>query len=327
MSTSDRSSVVPVPSDAPRDFHFRYTVQKGHFLQSEDGTDDQTFDFKTQNFGLINRSYDTDIDEEPPQWTRFSNHVRVLEHSKKPNESFKVLFLGRHGQGWHNVAEAKYGTKAWDCYWSVLNGTDDITWSDAHLTTTGESQALDVNKLWTSQLPHGIPAPETYYISPLTRTIQTAELSFANLSLPASRPYKPVIKELLREALGVHTCDRRSTKTEIETAFPHLVFEPDFSEADLLWEAEYREPISARTYRFSMLLDNIFAEDTHVFLSLTSHSGAIGSILEVLGHRAFGLETGGVIPVFVKAERVQGARMVPPKEPSDAPPLCEEPPI
>ena len=49
-------------------------------------------------------------------------------------------------------------------------------------------------------------------------------------------------------------------------------------------------------------------------------------MLEVLGHRKFALETGGVIPVVVRAERVQGKRAVPPWEPSDAPPKCEEPP-
>jgi len=49
-------------------------------------------------------------------------------------------------------------------------------------------------------------------------------------------------------------------------------------------------------------------------------------MLEVLGHRAFALETGGVIPVFVKAERVHGKREVPPKEPSASPPLCDGPP-
>jgi hypothetical protein len=31
-----------------------------------------------------------------------------------------VLFLGRHGEGYHNVAEAKYGTAAWDVRISSL---------------------------------------------------------------------------------------------------------------------------------------------------------------------------------------------------------------
>lgn len=108
--------------------------------------------------------------------------------------------------------------------------------------------------------------------------------------------------------------------------FTHLTFEPGFSDPDVLWEKDYREPRSARRYRLAQLLDDIFASDDNVFLSLTSHSGAIGSILEVLGHRTFALETGGVIPVFVKAERVEGKREAPEKEPSDAPPMCDGPP-
>lgn len=249
-----------------------------------------------------------------------------------------MLFLGRHGQGWHNVAESKYGTKAWDCYYSFLDGYDGLVWADAQLTPVGQQQAKDVNALWEEQLKEGLPAPETYYVSPLTRTIQTADLSFQTLSLPAGKPYKPYIRELLREALGVHTCDRRSTKTQIENAFPHVTFEPNFSNPDPLWEADYREPASARRYRLATFLDDIFASEAsdseasdgqggNVFLSLTSHSGAIASILEAVGHRSFKLETGGVIPVFLKAERVEGKREVPEKEPSEAPPMCDEPPV
>lgn len=42
MSTLD---TTPVPAEPPRDFHFKYTVQKGFFLQSEDSTDDKKFDY------------------------------------------------------------------------------------------------------------------------------------------------------------------------------------------------------------------------------------------------------------------------------------------
>ena len=237
-----------------------------------------------------------------------------------------MLFLGRHGQGWHNVAESKYGTKAWDCYYSMLDGYDGVIWADAHLTPVGEQQALDVHDLWAQQLAQGLPAPERYYVSPLTRTLQTADLSFANLSLPPAKPYKPYVVELLREALGVHTCDRRSTLSQIASLFPHATFEPGFPDADELWEKDYREPASARRYRLATLLDDIFASDENMFLSLTSHSGAIASILEAVGHRAFRLETGGVIPVVLRAERVEGDREVPPKEPSEAPPMCDGPP-
>ncbi|KAI4645202.1 hypothetical protein J4E93_006002 [Alternaria ventricosa] len=328
MGTTNHTSTVPVPAEPALDYHFKYTVQKGVFMQSEDETDDKSFDFKTQNFGLIDRSYPGEDDSEEKQWRRLEKYVASLEAAKKEGESYKVLFLGRHGQGWHNVAETKYGTKAWDCYYAALDGFDGITWADANLTTVGQDQALAVNKLWAEQLSLGIPPPQTYYVSPLTRTIETANLSFKSLPLPESRPYKPFIKELVREALGVHTCDRRSTAAYIKATFtdPPLTFEPGFSNEDLLWEAGYREPRSARRYRLATFLDDVFATDDNVWLSFTSHSGAIGSMLEVLGHRTFALETGGVIPVFVKAERVAGKREVPPKEPSASPPLCDGPP-
>lgn len=106
-----------------------------------------------------------------------------------------------------------------------------------------------------------------------------------------------------------------------------MTFEPGFAEDDELWEKDYREPESARRFRLATLLDDVFGSDGNVVLSLTAHSGAIASILEVLGHRVFRLETGGVIPVVVRARRVVGGRQRPPWEPSDAPPMCDEPPV
>ncbi|KAF2186159.1 phosphoglycerate mutase family protein [Zopfia rhizophila CBS 207.26] len=315
--------------DAPRSTHLKYSTVKGYFMQSEDDTDSSNFDFKKENFGLINREYDTDhahgSDEKKSQWQRFEQYVRHLNEKSEYGVQYKVLFLGRHGQGWHNVAETKYGTAAWDCYWSMLDGADGITWSDAHLTDVGKGQAQDVRKLWKSLLPKdegGFPAPESYYVSPLTRTIQTADITFHGLYLPDDRPYKPVVKELLREAIGVHTCDRRSTATYIRKTFPHVKLESGFSEEDPFWTADYREPRSARKYRMTQLLDDVFSHDEGAFLSFTSHSGAIASILEAIDHRPFDLETGGVIPVFVKAESIPGEREKPPYEPSEAPPAC-----
>ncbi|KAF1917698.1 histidine phosphatase superfamily [Ampelomyces quisqualis] len=319
FNMANNSHSVPVPAEPPSDFHFKYTVLKGYFMQSEDSTDDTTFDFKKSNFGLINRTYPTDTPSSSShQWKRFETHIRSLAK----DDNIKVLWLGRHGQGWHNVAESKYGTKAWDCYYSALNGADNITWSDAHLTPTGSSQALAVHDLWAQQLPNGIPMPDKFIVSPLTRTIETADLTFQGLSLP----YQPYIKELVREVLGIHTCDRRSTLTHLTSTYPHLTFEPNFSDPDLLWETNYREPLDARKYRLATFLDDVFAHESGVFVSMTSHSGAIASMLDVVGHREFQLETGGVICVVVRAERVEGKREVPERGPSDGPEMCDGPP-
>jgi broad specificity phosphatase PhoE len=91
---------------------------------------------------------------------------------------------------------ASHGLTAQQCYYSVLDGADGITWSDAHLTGLGQDQAKNVHDLWRKLLAKGIPPPERYYVSPLTRTIETADLSFKELALGDDRSYKPQIKEV-----------------------------------------------------------------------------------------------------------------------------------
>lgn len=66
------------------------------------------------NFGLIEKHYDEHlgVNQTDSQWRRFDAHIQRLNASE--TKKFKVLFLGRHGEGVHNVAERKYGTKKWD---------------------------------------------------------------------------------------------------------------------------------------------------------------------------------------------------------------------
>ena len=151
-----------------------------------------------------------------------------------------------------------------------------------------------------------MPAPQSYYTSPLYRCLQTANISYAGLDLPANRPFVPVVKELLRECMGEHTCDRRSSSTVIHEAFPDFQIEPGFSEEDVLWQADHRETHAEHDIRTQELLDDVFEHDEHTFLSFTSHSGAIASLLRVMQHREFRLPTGAMIPVVVKAIELEG---------------------
>ena len=159
-------------------------------------------------------------------------------------------------------------------------------------------------------MKHGIPLPQRYYVSPLRRCLDTAELTFGGLPLTKERQFKATVKELLRETMGVHTCDQRSSKSRIfnlfEQAFSHgdFVFEDGFLEADELYQPDHRETNAETDARLRLLLDDVFAHDESECISLTSHSGAIASILRVVEHREFALQTGAVIPVLVRAEKV-----------------------
>ncbi|PYH87609.1 phosphoglycerate mutase family protein [Aspergillus ellipticus CBS 707.79] len=296
--------------------HWQFSIVPGCFLQSEPSTDASTFDYVSSNFGLIPRTYPTD-DSLPANatttttitnWDRFAHHLRTLNATSDPSVRYKILFLGRHGEGDHNVAERTYGTEKWDSYYSLLpsDPTTNATFHDAHLTSLGKSQARTAHAAWRAQLPHHIPTPESFYVSPLNRCLETASLTFEGLGVEGTQPFRPVIKELLRETIGLHTCDSRSTKTEISAAYPSYIFEPGFVENDERYSATLRESNSARDKRFRDLMQDVFENDPMEVLSLTAHSGAITSLLNVFGHRRFDLETGGVIPVFVRGERVRG---------------------
>ncbi|KAF7719718.1 Uncharacterized protein PECH_008904 [Penicillium ucsense] len=287
---------------------FSFRTVPGFFLQDEPTTDPDTFDYSSTNFGLIPRSYENDTagSKDRTQWDRFARHIVHLNTNADEGTSYKVLFLGRHGEGVHNVAERRYGTKAWDEYWSLLDGDEHGTWVDAHLTAVGIAQAQFAHDTWAKQIATGMPPPQSYYVSPLHRCCQTAAVTFEGLRIPLTDPFQPVVKELLRETMGEHTCDRRSNKSAIAAEFPHYRFEAGFVEEDELCDPQIRESDKLRNKRLLELLNDVFLTDETIFLSLTAHSGAITSILEIIGHRKFPLATGAVIPVVVKAQSMGG---------------------
>ncbi|KAI0534120.1 phosphoglycerate mutase-like protein [Xylaria digitata] len=287
-----------------------YTTTSGFFLQDDLATDPKTFDYTTVNYGLINRSYPTDNEFDrhgkKTQWQRFEHYVNTLNRNADKNTQYKVLFMARHGEGYHNAAESYYGTPAWNCYWGPLDGNGTVVWKDARLTDAGLAQCTKANEFWKHALAVSkIPAPQTYYSSPLTRSATTANLTFATLALPKSRPFVPTVKELLREGISIRSCDERSNKTTLKTLLPGFRFERGFTETDLLWRGDEGETDEAKTKRTKTVLDDIFTHDESTWISLTTHSGQISTSLKVLGHRAFSLSTGQAIPVLVRARTVR----------------------
>lgn len=281
--------------------HIVYSTVMGYFLQDLNSTNATTFDyvhtstFQSQrttltlpqtatNFGLINRTYPTDHGFDPhgrkTQWQRFAHFVSSLNAHSGPNTQYKVLFMGRHGEGYHNAAQTYYGTPAWNCYWSERDGNATATWADAHLTPNGIAQAQIAHNFWARELAtQKIPAPESYYTSPLYRCLQTANVTFSGLRLLRQSPFVPLVKELFRESISGHTCDRRSNRTFIADSFPTYRIEKGFSEQDLLWKPLVGETAVDQQIRSKTVLDQVFGTDRNTWISITSHSGEIGAIL------------------------------------------------
>ncbi|KAJ7435492.1 histidine phosphatase superfamily [Mycena galericulata] len=210
-------------------------------------------------FGLLESS--------ETRWSTLSTKLRELNATAPGNSLYKLIFFGRHGQG-------KYGTKAWDDYWSKLNGDGELTWGpDPELTNIGKAQAVAANKVWATEMAAGIPLPQKMYCSPMTRALDTHVISFHGVSST-----RAVVVENCREEYGEHTCDQRRTRTYITTAFPQFDIERRFTEEDELWTTE-RETKDHAAARARTVLDRIFRDDK---------DGIINGFLRVL-------------PVIVKA--------------------------
>jgi hypothetical protein len=77
---------------------------------------------------------------------------------------------------------------------------------------------------------------------------------------------------------------------------------------DPLWTAGMIESVGAQMVRRKQMLDDIFSSDTSTFVSLTTHSGVVGSLLNLVGHPNpwFPLGTGQSMALLVKSELVTG---------------------
>ncbi|KAJ7797758.1 histidine phosphatase superfamily [Mycena olivaceomarginata] len=270
---------------------FRYEALPDFFAQDDPLADPAVIGAVPARFGLL--------DSSEMRWPNLTSKLREL-NTIDASSSYKLIFFGRHGQGYHNVAETKYGTKAWDDYWAKLYGDGELTWGpDPELTSVGKDQATDVNKIWTAELAAHIPLPDRLYCSPMTRAMQTNVITFADLPLPTV-----VVLENCREEYGEHTCDKRNTRTYIQNSFPHFDIEAGFTEEDELWDADVRETAAHAVLRAESVLDRIFREDTNTLVvSITAHGGIINGFLRALGRSRYALPTGGVVPVVVKATK------------------------
>ncbi|KAL2832161.1 histidine phosphatase superfamily [Aspergillus cavernicola] len=349
--------------------HINYTIVPGYFLQDDESTDPSTFDYTANNFGLIPRTYDADKNSTDSLsiWQRFHRQLIYLNNHAPKHVSYKLFFMGRHGEGYHNAAEDYFGTPAWNCYYALLPGNTTHTWFDADLTPSGLEQAQIAHAYWLHQHTlHRIHFPDLYYTSPMTRALKTANITFTGLPLQQAHaaPFIPEVKEGFREGMSMHTCNHRRSKGYIEGLFPGWKFEAGFSEEDELWTGTTGETSEAQDLRSREALDDIFLRGTSkrsnivplplkgvchgghgpghsgqedeeeegkgkkdLVVSITAHSGEISSILRVIGHQPFRLSTGAVIPVLIRAEEVRGQLLPTTTTAWTVSAYCTEPPV
>ncbi|KAI0357434.1 phosphoglycerate mutase-like protein [Trametes cingulata] len=275
----------------------KYTIVTGFFAQDDPGADGNAIGALPQRFGLL--------DESPERWTNLQKRIEELNGAAPEGTRYKLFFFIRHGQGHHNVAEAKYGTKTWDEYWSKLETDGEILWGpDPELTALGVTQAQEARKLWEVEREYGVPLPEKQYASPMRRALQTWQEIFVNSGSLSQGSPRVTILENLREEYGEHTCDRRFPRSVIAQNFPPPTYEIEdgFSEEDVLWKADERETKEHVKERAHAVLDHIFSRIQETYVGVTAHSGIINGFLAAMGRPRYPLPTGGILPLVIKEE-------------------------
>lgn len=270
----------------------QYSVVTGIFAQDDPTLSNDNNNALNSSFGLIDQSEN--------RWRNLSSYIDTLNSKADNLTAYKLIYIARHGEGYHNVAEMTYGTSAWNCHWSELRTDGNITWGpDAALTPNGINQALSANSAWKQEIPDGVPLPQSLYSSPLQRSAKTLFRTWSDILL--NNGTLPIFKEGFRETIGLHTCDQRSTKSILSTAYPNWLFEPSFSENDELWNALYQETAPQQALRTQQVLNEIFAMDPSTYIGITAHSGTINAFFTVVGHQMISIQTGGFVPVLVRA--------------------------
>lgn len=268
----------------------QYNVVYGFFQQTSPDTE-ENFDIDGNNFGLYSNI----------SWSDVTDKIEAL-NEKSEDKKYKLIFAARHGEGYHNVAPDMYSAEDWECYWQIQDGNGEIEWFDASLTPNGEQQIEKLSGQWQDQLKKGTPLPQSYYASPLRRTLQTFELTWTNVSkFDHNDKYKPLVREVARETYGIDSESRRHDKEFIVKNWPFVQLSSDFSDPDPWWSPKERETGQHRDYRAELFLNDVFTNDNNQVISLTTHSGFIKSLLKVVNHRKWSMPTGAMIPLIVEA--------------------------
>lgn len=283
---------------------------QGFFLQSAESTDDSQFDFLAQHFGRI-----------PKSWKELIEKLDELNANAKPNVAYKLLFCARHGQGYHNYAVEVFGVDKWnekiafEETATLPDGTVIHPGPDPFLTDLGERQAGAVHESLEKEIAQGLPVPTKFFSSPFTRSASTLAISWNGIAVckdsdDASklkvRRHHPIVMETLRETIGEHLCDKRSSRTVFDQRLGDwgFVFEDGFVNEDVYWRPDWREPLSKQALRADEFFQHLFEQypDDSVIYS-ASHAGMIKAIITAAHHRQFTIPTAGVIPIVLKGTR------------------------
>lgn len=158
---------------------------------------------------------------------------------------------------------------------------------------------------WLSSITtDGLPVPQVLYSSPLARCLQTSLYVLKPVTDAHALPYRPIVKEDLRERWTKHTCDKRRSRAWIAGNWPAYEIEDGFVEEDQLGKQEAEETDAEHRVRCKRALMDVFEKDKgKEVVAWTFHSLALESLLGTLGVPIFKVVPATTIALLVRGEK------------------------
>lgn len=100
----------------------------------------------------------------------------------------------------------------------------------------------------------------------------------------------------------MHTCDKRHPRSWIQEQWPEYILGDDVTEEDLLGNMGSEETVNLSVLRLRQELEELFKMDEGHFISLTTHSQAISSLMVACDAEPPRLREGTTIAVLVRGE-------------------------
>jgi broad specificity phosphatase PhoE len=190
---------------------------------------------------------------------------RNSEDDPKPAGT-KIIHFQRHGQGYHNLL----GDVWRELKLPIDFDSNDISKNpflrneivDSPLTESGRQQSM-------ARRPEAaLLNPQVLIVSPLLRAIQTSYLSFTDHK--DAVPW--IAHEGCREELGLLVCNKRRRLSEIREDYPDIDYSHIQDEEDLLFDADNRESVLAKSERVYSFLVDFIRTLPHDEIAVVGHS-------------------------------------------------------
>jgi broad specificity phosphatase PhoE len=297
------------------DQSFRYSAKIGVFAQ-QDGVYPDEGSLQLENFGAL------------VPWSE------ILKMADAP--SSKLLIMTRHGQAWENLNP--YSNSL--CEFEL--GGNVIPNFDSPLTPLGIDEARQLNEILLSPYNSSLTRYEgeslswfeamgldnaTFYTSPLSRTLQTAENVLARLPIAHI-----TASEMIRASIGTDVCNfRRSVNVSTsESALPSpwnsrceipndslseiyskslLNFSFPIrpaggtgiglvSDNDQLWRSDVVD--DSHILRAKAFVNQLFEYDDHSVVFIVTHGEMIDAVYQALGESPYAALNTEVVPVLIQ---------------------------